>query len=167
MKRVLLGAGLAVLVAVPAGAASSYERNGDAAFARGHYADAAAAYEGGVKFDPDDGNVAMKACRAYAIGNMQLDRALTLCNAAVYHGGGPAAHNVRGLVYYRIGKYKQALDDYDDSLRHRPNQAGTLYMRGLTYLKLGQAGRGQDDINEAIRLDITIDKQLEAYGIRR
>jgi len=144
------------------------ERDGDAAFNQGRYQAAAAAYERGVKLYPDNATLLMKACRAYAVTGQQLDRALTLCNGAVHHDGlDPGTRNVRGLVYYRMGRYKEALDDYDASLRHRPNHAGTLYMRGLTYVKLGDLGRGQDDINAAHRQDITIDRKLEAYGIRR
>jgi tetratricopeptide (TPR) repeat protein len=170
MRHVLLGVCLGLLVAAPAAAALTFmdERDGDVAFSEGRYQAAAAAYERGVKLYPDNGTLMMKACRAYAVANQQLDRALALCNGAVHANGfDPSAHNVRGLVYYRMGQYKQALDDYDDSLRHRPNHAGTLYMRGLTYLKLGNAGRGESDIAAAYRLDITIDRQLAAYGIQR
>jgi len=169
MKRVLFGVCLGLLLAAPATAAVTFmdERDGDAAFNQGRYQAAATAYERGVKLYPDDGNLAMKACRAYAIGNMQLDRALTLCTSAVYHGGGAPAYNVRGLVYYRMGRYQDALKDYDTSYSRRPNHAGTLYMRGMSYLKLGQTSRGETDINAAIRLDINIDRQMAAYGIRR
>ena len=167
MKRVLFGVCLGLLLAAPAAAMTSYERDGDAAFNQGRYEAAAAAFEGGVKFDPDDGNMAMKACRAYAIGNMQLDRALTLCNSAIHHAGGAPAYNVRGFVYYRMGRYQQALEDYDASYSRRPNHAGTLYMRGITYLKLGQTSRGETDINAALRLDSGIGRQMEAYGVRR
>jgi len=34
-------------------------------------------------------------------------------------------------------------------------------------VKLGDMGRGQGDIDAAYRQDITIDRKLEAYGIRR
>ncbi len=168
MKRALFGACLGVLLATPALAVAFMdERDGDAAFNAGRYQAAATAYERGVKLYPDDGNLAMKACRAYAIGNMQLDRALTLCTSAIYHAGGAPAYNVRGLVHYRMGRYEEALEDYDTSLSRRPNHAGSLYMRGLSYLKLGQTSRGQTDVNAAIRLDINIDRQMAAYGIRR
>lgn len=168
MKRVLFGTCLALLIASPALAVAFMdERDGDAAFTAERYQAAAAAYERGVKLYPEDGNLLMKACRAYAIGNMQLERALTLCTSSVHYAGGAPAYNVRGLVYYRMGRYQDALNDYDTSLSRRPNHAGSLYMRGMSYLKLGQTSRGETDINAAIRLDINIDRQMAAYGIRR
>lgn len=169
MQRLFLGACLAVLLAGPAAAMTSAdEMAGDAAFNANRNDAAIAAYERAVKLNPGKGDLLMKTCRVYAVTGKQLNRALELCNGAVRANGfDPAAHNVRGLVYYRLGQYQKALADYEMSLRRRPNHAGSLYMRGLTYLKLHDMARGQTDINAAIRLDAGIDSRMAAYGIRR
>jgi tetratricopeptide (TPR) repeat protein len=166
MTRLLFGVCMALMLAIAPAVAD--ETTGDAKFKQGNYLGAAHEYDDAVLHHPDDVELLIKACRAFAVSGEQLDNGLADCQRAIQRDGfNASAHNVRGLIYYRMGRFDDALKDYDISLARRPNHAGSLYMRGLTYLKLGQEARGQTDINAAIRLDITIDRQLAAYGIRR
>lgn len=166
MKRVLFAAclGLTLAAAVPAAAD---EAEGDRLFARGAYLSAGFAYDEATVDDPNNVPLLIKTCRAFAIDGTQLDRAKSACQRAFQRDvWNPSLRNVRGLLYYRQGRYQDALNDYDVSLKGRPNHAGTLYMRGMTYKKLGKDARGQIDIDAAKQIDFTIDRQLAAYGIR-
>lgn len=146
----------------------AYIRRGDLNFARNSFNNAADDYDAALLLQPDDVPTLINACRARAIGNARLDAALADCNRAIQRDGfNASAHNVRGLVYYRQGKFDLALKDYEMSLHARPNHAGTLFMRGMTKLKLGQTADGETDIDAAKRIDMRIEMQLAAYGIRR
>lgn len=146
----------------------AYLRRGDLNFARNAFNNAADDYDAALLIQPDDVATLINACRARAIGNARLDAALADCNRAIQRDGFNAgARNVRGLVYYRQGRYADALKDYEMSLHARPNHAGTLFMRGMTKIKLGKTADGESDIDDAKRLDMRIEMQLAAYGIRR
>ncbi len=146
----------------------AYLRRGDLNFARNAFDNAADDYDAALLLQPDDVATLINACRARAIANVRLDAALADCQRAIQRDGfNASAHNVRGLVYYRMGRYGDALKDYEMSLHARPNHAGTLFMRGMTKIKLGKTEDGEADIDDAKRLDMRIEMQLAAYGIRR
>jgi tetratricopeptide (TPR) repeat protein len=158
----------AVVQSGGAGAAMAHEKLGDISFAANRFLDAANNYDDAVVESPNSVELLVKACRAYAVGNFRLDAGMADCQRALQRDGFNAgAHNVRGLIYFRQGKFAEALKDYDMSLHARPDHAGTLYMRGLTELKLGNAVAGNGDIDAAKRIDFRIDMELSVYGIRR
>jgi len=149
-------------------AASAYEKLGDVKFGVNDFLGAAFDYDQAIVGNPDDVALLVKACRAYAVANAHLDLGMADCQRALQRDGfNASARNVRGLIYFRQGKFDEALKDYDMSLHARPNHAGTLYMRGLTELKLGKTAAGNGDIDAAKRIDMRIEIELGVYGIQR
>jgi tetratricopeptide (TPR) repeat protein len=90
------------------------------------------------------------ACRARAVLNRELNRALDDCNAAVRDRlGMPLPLESRGLVHLRLRNFEKAITDYDKVLAEQPRNAWALYGRGLAKLGKGSTADGELDIAKA------------------
>ncbi len=58
----------------------------------------------------------------------------------------------RGLAYYKIGQYDEAISDFTEALKLKPKHADIYYSRGLAYNKIGQYDKAISDFTEAIKL---------------
>jgi tetratricopeptide (TPR) repeat protein len=63
-----------------------------------------------------------------------------------------SAYLMRGGAYYNLGKYKLAVEDYNNAIRLGPEDAHTYAVRGFCYGNMGQYEPAVADFNEAIRL---------------
>jgi tetratricopeptide (TPR) repeat protein/predicted aspartyl protease len=108
-------------------------------------------------------------CRARALLNQDLDRALDDCDAAVRRspGGGARADalNSRGLVYLRRGDYRRSISDYDEALKQNPQLSDSLYGRGLAELRSGMSAAGQKDLASATALQPTVSEMFTKHGV--
>jgi tetratricopeptide (TPR) repeat protein len=86
-----------------------------------------------------------------------IDRPLTSDSADVLDS--------RGLVYIRLGNFKDAIRDYDTVLRANPKMPTSLYGRGLAELRLGDKARAQDDLAAAGKLDSGIARRFASMGL--
>ncbi len=60
---------------------------------------------------------------------------------------------LRGVAYYELGQYEQAISDFDEAIPQKAGLITTCYFhRGLAYLKLGKNLGAIEDFNELIRL---------------
>ncbi len=88
-------------------------------------------------------------CWARALANVELDKALSDCNAAVRAVSQPDYLDSRGLVHLRRGEFDRAIADYNAALVGKPNLFWSLYGRGLAELKTGAKAKGDADISAA------------------
>ncbi|MXZ00692.1 tetratricopeptide repeat protein, partial [Candidatus Poribacteria bacterium] len=58
----------------------------------------------------------------------------------------------RGLAKHRLGQYEAAIDDYDNAIRLKPDNANAYYDRGLAKKKLGQTAGAKQDWRTALKL---------------
>ena len=128
--------------------------------------EAFADYDTVLALHPDNAEYLNNACWSRALDNVQLDKALELCNAAL-KAKPDSAHilDSRGLVELRLGQYDAAITDYDAALAKDPKMAGSLYGRGLAKLKTGKPTEGKADLDAARALSKGIDDQFKAYGV--
>jgi len=66
--------------------------------------------------------------------------------------GNSTAYNNRGNVYYRVGLYQQALEDFSKAIDLDPDHAAAFNNRGNTYDKLGQPDKAIADLTTAIEI---------------
>jgi len=59
----------------------------------------------------------------------------------------------RGLTYFEIGEYEQAIADYDQAIALDPEFAIAYLNRGLTYFEIGEYEQALADYDQAIVLD--------------
>lgn len=105
-------------------------------------------------------------CWMRATSNRELREALADCNHALdISRDNPDVLDSRGLVYIRLGDFKDAIRDYDSALRTNPMMATSLYGRGLAELRLGEKSQGQGDLAASGKLDSGIAKRFAAMGL--
>ncbi|THD56436.1 aspartyl protease family protein [Phenylobacterium sp.] len=105
-------------------------------------------------------------CRARALWGKQLDAALADCDAAMKHNQKlSVTSETRALVLFRLGRYDEAIKEYDATLRLQPKSPWGLYGRGLAKLKKGQATEGQADIAAATAVQPAIEREMKSYGL--
>jgi tetratricopeptide (TPR) repeat protein len=92
-------------------------------------------------------------CGSQAAANLDLDRALEDCSAALDVIRQAASAQVlaktisnRGLVYLRQGKLDSALADFDAALKLQPGLPVARYGRGVVEIKKGLQAEGQTDL---------------------
>lgn len=88
-------------------------------------------------------------CWTRAVANRDLDAARSACDAALSKEDWPAAHDSRGLVGLRQGRWREAWEDYDNAVSSDPSLTLSRYGRGLAALALGLTPEGEDDIAKA------------------
>lgn len=104
-------------------------------------------------------------CKARAAANTHLQEALADCNRAITRRRGSSAYyDSRGLVWLRLGKPKEAADDYYAALRLQPRSASSEYGLGLAKLWLG-ATDGTAHLERALSLLPSIADDFARMGL--
>lgn len=115
---------------------------------------------------PGDPALLNARCWAKGTGNLALDTALIDCTKAMQLSDSPAPIlDSRAMVYYRLGKYEDALGDIEAALQSAPDLIPTRFMRGVVLNRLGRKEAGQAEIAQAQRKDPTILATYGKYGI--
>ena len=95
-----------------------------------------------------------------------LDNALDDCNEALkLKQDNAVTFDTRALVELRMGKYQEALADYERALQNSPKLASALFGRGIVELRTGNAARGQADIAAAEAAKPGIIQRFGRYGV--
>jgi len=84
-------------------------------------------------------------------------------HAVIITNNNYVAYFNRGLAYRHLGKYKQALADYDKAIQFNPKYAEAYNNRGVVYSNLGNDQQALGDYDKAIELNPTY---AEAYNNR-
>ncbi len=116
--------------------------------------------------DPKLGSLLNSRCWARGLANVELDKALADCDAAIRKDG-PRQHNLdsRALVHLRQRDYAAAIADYDAALKIDPNAATSLYLRGWTHRAAGDAACGAADMAAARRINPDVASRFKPYGL--
>jgi tetratricopeptide (TPR) repeat protein len=105
-------------------------------------------------------------CWARAMLGIELDKALSDCNAALGAEAKNAAYLAsRGWVHLRLGRYAMAVADFDRALELRPGLAWTLFGRGLAKIRLGAEALGEADLDAARKAQPDIDLAVARAGM--
>lgn len=121
----------------------------------GKFDDAIADANLALEVQPNSALSLSDRCRSRAEADKDLDAALDDCNRALDLD--PSDHpGWRALVYLRMGKYPEALADYDVAIRMYPKSHYFWFGRGIVKLRMGDTVGGNSDIAaaEAIRPDV-------------
>lgn len=81
-------------------------------------------------------------CWYLGLRNTALDTALADCNKAIELDSDPAMYmDSRALVYFRSGRLKEAMADYEAALAAEPEQTASLYMASIVADRMGDKGK--------------------------
>jgi len=118
-----------------------------------------------IRLNPNNAAALNSRCWMRAVRNIELDKAMDDCNAAITLSPMPGYYDSRALVNFRLGKLDAAVADYDTALANRPDLAGSLYGRGLVELRQGKTAEGQADIAKAVGLNPRVTGEYGDMGL--
>ncbi len=90
--------------------------------------------------------------------------------ALLFIQGPAAAQDVNALVQKgmedsQAGRYDQALKDFNDALKAKPNDPTLITYRGVVYYAKGQTDLAMKDFNQAIQIDPKLGKPYYQRGM--
>jgi Tfp pilus assembly protein PilF len=122
----------------------------------GTTAAAIARYRSLLEVDQD--NVHALNNLAYLTAKEDPDGALKLAQRAFdLSPADPSVNGTLGWVYYRKGKYRDALPYLQSSMAKEPTPLRQLHL-GMAYLELGDKSQGMEAISAALRKDPSLSK---------
>lgn len=146
----------------------AYRQKGEEADARKHFDAAVRIATQRLAIFPDDPRMLSERCWVRAVANIELDAAFGDCERAHQLRPDNALISGRlGFVLYRLGRYREALEAYSDSLKGMLVDAGFQYMRGVVKRKLGDDSGGALDIRAAIDRNSKAVAKYGIYGVER
>jgi tetratricopeptide (TPR) repeat protein len=136
----------------------AHEKAGQADAASADYATARQVADGAMALN--------NICWALATQSVSLTLALDLCGSAVQQRPDFAPFlDSLAFVLLRLGRYEEAVADYDQALKTRPLSAGSLYGRGIANRRRGEASAGDEDIKKAESVSPRIAVDFREYGV--
>ena len=134
---------------------------------KGDYDRAIQDYDQAVRLKPDDAAALNNRCWARAVANKALEAALSDCNESLrLRPDDAGTMHSRGFVHFRMGRYDEAIADFDNSLSRDPKSADMLYMRGLAKGVRHDTAGSDADIAEAKEIDPKVAERYAGYGVR-
>jgi tetratricopeptide (TPR) repeat protein len=131
-----------------------------------HPAEADRDFSAARKLAASDASSLNSLCWSKALLGVAIESALVDCEAALKIQPHKAAFvDSHAFVQFRLGRYADALSEYDTAITLSPKQAASLYMRGITKRRLGKAAEGDADIAAAKKIDQTVDRRFTEGGV--
>ena len=132
----------------------------------GQYDKALADANQAIKDHPDANTSYNLRCRVNAVSGKDLESALTDCEKASKLHDNAEAHDLSGLVDFKLGKLKDAELEINEALDQDSKLASSLYMRGVIELQNGDSDTANDDIEAAKKRDPGIAERFVDYGVK-
>ena len=106
-------------------------------------------------------------CWIKGIRNVMLDTALKDCTGAIELSENTIPMlDSRAMVWFRMGRFEDALRDIDTVLGSAPSIAQSRFLRGIVLSRLARNDEAAKELVTARRLDASIDRTNARYGIR-
>jgi tetratricopeptide (TPR) repeat protein len=132
----------------------------------GRLDEALAAIDKAIEQGPGKPDLLNQRCWIKGTRNRQLETALKDCTKAIALSDWTAgALDSRAMVYFRLGQFADALEDYDAALKLDVKLAPSLFMRGVVKLRRGDKPGGEADLRRARALSDSVDVDYKEFGI--
>lgn len=119
-----------------------------------------------LALNKNNAGVLANRCTARAEAGIELTAALDDCNSALQlFPAGTAIYGQRALIYVRIGKFAEAISDYDTAIQSVPHVPYFLFGRGIAKHRAGDAAGGDTDIAAARAIDTAISSKFATFGL--
>jgi TonB family protein len=119
-----------------------------------------------IRLTPTDAGALGARCYIHAMQNEDLDQAEKDCTQALTLDTTNAGlSDARALIYYRLARFADAIDDENQALTKNPKSAASLYLRGIAERRLGSNAEGDKDIAAAKVIDPKAGDFFKVHGI--
>lgn len=136
----------------------AYVRTGNVQLAEADFAAARKAASSPLAFN--------SICWTKATAGIALEAALDDCDAALKDNpDAPGFLDSRGLVLFRLGRFDDAIADYDKALAKAPTQSSSLFGRALAWAAKGNKARATADSAAAVKANPNVMKEYKGYGL--
>jgi len=133
----------------------------------GRVAEGVAVLDDAIKAKPGNPSLLNARCWLKGTRNVQLDTALRDCTKSIELSDNPAnALDSRGMVYFRMARWDDALADFNAALDSNAELPASLFMRGLVRVRMGDAAAARDDLAAARAINPRVDADYARYGIK-
>jgi tetratricopeptide (TPR) repeat protein len=107
------------------------------------------------------------SCWIKGTRDVSVDTAVKDCTAALEGSNSPyAILDSRAMIYYRQGRYEDAIRDLTAVLGAIPGMAESRYLRGVIYARLDRTPESKADLAIARRIKPRIDQEYARFGIQ-
>lgn len=107
------------------------------------------------------------ACWVKGMRGIDLDGAVRQCASAVELAASPTGPlDSRAVVWFRLGRYEDALRDLDAVLLDAPGQSESRYMRGVVLAHMGRKPESTAELAVARTLNPAVDVLYTRLGIK-
>jgi tetratricopeptide (TPR) repeat protein len=119
------------------------------------------------KGKPGNASLVSATCWAKGLANLDLPTALKECSKAIELSESPAGDlHSRSLVYFRMGRFEDALADIDAAFKIQPETGDFYYLRGIIRSWTGDAAGSAQDIADAKYIDEEVPEIYDMMGIK-
>lgn len=120
----------------------------------GEYKKAIASYKRILELDPDFNVMYVSLAQAYADDEDYIAASAMMRKSIALHSGQPDGRNLLGNIYVRMGKYDDALKEYEAMIQIKREYRGyRAYLDlGQVYLLKGDIEKGKEILNQYIEL---------------
>lgn len=144
-------------------------RIADVYVANGAFELAIKEYDGWLAARPNDmraPGVLNDRCWTRALWGRELEAALADCDLALKKGGRNSSFmDSRGFVLLRMGRFAEAIRQYDAAIKAQPKHALSLYSRGVAKLRSGDKAGGEADIAAALAIEPRVTDEAKRMGL--
>jgi tetratricopeptide (TPR) repeat protein len=135
----------------------------------GEYGDPAEAikqFDALIAEKPGSPDLMNARCWTKGTRNLMIETALKDCTASIeLSTDTTAALDSRAMVWFRLGRYDEALADLDAVMAAAPNQSASRFMRGIVLQRLDRTGEAATELKIARKTEPGIDRHYARYGI--
>lgn len=133
----------------------------------GNPADALALFDSLIADKPGSPTLLNGKCWTKGTRGIMLDTALKDCTQSIeLSSDTTAALDSRAMVWYRLGKYDQALADLDAVIATSPVQPASRFMRSIVLKQLHRDAEAASELAVARRMAPNVERQYARYGIK-
>lgn len=134
--------------------ASAYYNHALELDGEGRDRDAVAFYEKSLDIYPDEPDALNNLAYLYAEGGMKLEKAERMVKKSIFlyeeKDKKQNAMDTLGWVYYKLGRYGDALDQFEKAERQLSGSPVYHYHLGMTLYMLGDTGRAEKELRAAL-----------------
>lgn len=120
-----------------------------------------------IRTNPGNAKLLNQRCWVKGTANVQLDTGLRDCTRAIELAENPSSiYDSRAMIYFRMGRYPEALEDLNAALDISPDLTASTFLRGIVHRRMGKIAESDADLSAARFMSPRVDEDYGRWGIK-